>query len=132
MVELTYLSYKKTTFFVRIFDISPCVFTQISSRRAHWMHNLIPHPKSTHTAYFDGPCYPKNKKYLKKRDDDVIITFFQVFLIFGVAGPSKVCQVGTHWMQNLILHPTSSLDQNLSKNMGRYVENTNKKSSFLI
>ena len=29
-------------------------------------------------------------------------------------------------MQNL----TSSPDQNLSKNMGRYVENTNKKSSF--
>ena len=25
---------KKTTFFVRIFDISPCVFTQISSGRA--------------------------------------------------------------------------------------------------
>ena len=31
---------------------------------------------------FDGPRYPKNKKYLKKRDDDVIITFFQVFLVF--------------------------------------------------
>ena len=38
---------------------------------------------------FDGPRYPKNKKYLKKRDDDVIITFFQVFLVFGVAGPVK-------------------------------------------
>ena len=36
---------------------------------------------------FDGPHYPKNKKYLKKRDDDIIIMFFQVFLIFGVAGP---------------------------------------------
>ena len=34
---------------------------------------------------FDEPRYPKNKKYLKKRDDDIIITFFQVFLIFGVA-----------------------------------------------
>ena len=30
---------KKTTFFVRIFDISPCVFTQISIERAHWMQN---------------------------------------------------------------------------------------------
>ena len=30
MVELTYLSLKKTTFFVHIFDISQCVFTQIS------------------------------------------------------------------------------------------------------
>ena len=38
---------------------------------------------------FDGPLYPKNKKYLKKHADDVIITFFQVFLVFGVAGPIK-------------------------------------------
>ena len=28
---------KKTTLFVRIFDISPCVFTQISIGRARWM-----------------------------------------------------------------------------------------------
>ena len=61
--------HKKNYFFVCIFDISPCVFTQISIRRA---------------------C----------------------------------------WMRNLIMHPTISLDQNLSKNMGRYVENTNKLSSF--
>ena len=33
---------------------------------------------------FDGPRYPKNKKYLKKWNDDIIISFFQVFLIFGV------------------------------------------------
>ena len=30
---------KKTTFFVCIFDISPCVFTQISMGRARWMRN---------------------------------------------------------------------------------------------
>ena len=30
---------KKTTFFVRIFDISPCVFTQISIGKARWMWN---------------------------------------------------------------------------------------------
>ena len=42
-------------------------------------------------------------------------------------GPSKVSRVGSRWMQNLILHPTSSLDRNLSKNTWRYVENTNKK-----
>ena len=30
---------KRNYFFVRIFDISPRVFTQISIRRAHWMHN---------------------------------------------------------------------------------------------
>ena len=48
---------------------------------------------------FDGPCYPKNKKFLKKRGDD------------------------------LIPHPKSSPDWNLSKNIGRYVENTNRKNS---
>ena len=30
---------KQTTFFVRIFDISLCVFTQISIGRAHWIRN---------------------------------------------------------------------------------------------
>ena len=38
---------------------------------------------------FDEPSYPKNNKYLKKHDDDISITFFQVFLIFGVAGSIK-------------------------------------------
>ena len=38
---------------------------------------------------FDTPCYPQNKKYLKKCDDDVIITFFQVFLVLWVAGSIK-------------------------------------------
>ena len=43
---------------------------------------------------FDGPRYPKNKKYLKKHDDDVIITFFEAFLVFGVAGSIKSMQCG--------------------------------------
>ena len=30
---------KKTTFFVHIFDIYPCVFTQILIERDHWMWN---------------------------------------------------------------------------------------------
>ena len=60
---------KKTTLFVCIFNIFPCVFTQISIGRARWMQNLIP-------------------------------------------------------------HPTSSPKRNLSKKIGRYVKNTNKKSSF--
>ena len=38
---------KKTTFFVRIFDISPCFFTQILIGRDHWMRNLILHPMSS-------------------------------------------------------------------------------------
>ena len=47
---------------------------------------------------FDRPHPPKNKKYLKKCDDDVIITFhhhvFQVFLVFGVATPIKSMSSG--------------------------------------
>ena len=43
-----------------------------------------------------------------------------------------VCRVGTRWMQNLILHPTSAPTQNLSKNTGRYVENPNKKVVFFM
>ena len=39
---------KKTTFFVCIFDISPCGFTQISSGRARWVRNLIMHPTTLH------------------------------------------------------------------------------------
>ena len=88
MVEFTYLSLKKTGFFVRIFDISHCVFTQISIGRVRWIQRVL----TLHT--FDGPRYPKNKKYLKKCDDDVIITFFQVFLVFGVAGSVKSMQCG--------------------------------------
>ena len=36
------------------------------------------------------------------------------------------------WMWNLIPHPTSSPDLNLSKNTGRYVEHTNKKVVFFM
>ena len=59
MVELTYLSLKKTTFFVRI-------FTQISIRRAHWMRNLILHPTSTHTAYFWWTLPPQKQEIPEK------------------------------------------------------------------
>ena len=44
---------------------------------------------------FDGTHYPPKKKYLKKSDNDVIIiTFFQVFLVFWVAGSIKTMQCG--------------------------------------
>ena len=76
---------------------------------------------------FDGTPTPKTRNTWKKWNDDIIIPFFHVFLVFGVGGPSKVCRVGTHWMRNLIPRPTSSLDRNFSKNTERYVKNTNKK-----
>ena len=58
--------------------------------------------------------------------------FFRYFLFLGLRGPSKVCSVDTRWMWNLIPHPMSSPDQNLSKNTRRYVENTNKKVVFFF
>ena len=44
---------------------------------------------------FNGPLYRKNKKYLKKHDDDVILTFFQVFLF---SWGSEVCQKYVVWV----------------------------------
>ena len=38
---------------------------------------------------FGGPRSTKNEKYMKKRDVDVIITFFHVFLIFHGEGSTK-------------------------------------------
>ena len=46
-------------------------------------------------------------------------------------GPSKVCGVGTRWIQNSIMHPPSPPAHNLSKNTGRYVENMKKKVVFV-
>ena len=57
---------------------------------------------------FDRPLYTKNKKYLKKCDDDVIITFLRYFLFLGQQGLSKVCRVDTIWMRNSLPHPKSS------------------------
>jgi len=78
------------------------------------------------------PATPKTRNTWK----NVMMTssshFFKYFLFLGLQVPSKVCRVSTRWMQNLISHPTSSRDRNLSKNTGRYVENTNKNNSFFM
>ena len=57
---------KKTTFCIRIFKIYPCVFTQILRGRACWMQNLIPHPTSTHTAYFWQTPLPQKQEITEK------------------------------------------------------------------
>ena len=67
---------EKNYFVVSIFDISPRVLLKFRSEelfgcRIKFHIQRVP---TRHT--FDGPRYPKNKKYLKKHDDDVIITFF--------------------------------------------------------
>ena len=86
---------KKNYFFLFIFSTNLIVFLL-----KFWLGELvgcgiwfyIQRVPTLHT--FDGPPYPKNKKYMKKHDDDIIITFFQVFLVFGVAGSIKSMQCG--------------------------------------
>ena len=50
------------------------------------MRSLISHPTSTHTTYFGRTPLPQKQEIPKKCDDDVIITFFQVLIVFGVEG----------------------------------------------
>ena len=78
------------------------------------------------------PATPKTRNTWKNGMMTSSFRFFRYFLFLGYRGPSKVCQVGTRCMRNLILHLISSLDWNLSKTTWRYVENTNKKSSFFL
>ena len=56
---------KKTTFFLRIFDISPYFLLKFQSRElvGCGIKFCIQRVPTLHN--FDGPLYPKNKKYLK-------------------------------------------------------------------
>ena len=56
---------RKTNFFVHIFNISPCVSTQISIKRARWMRNYIMHPTSTHSTYLWRAPLPPKKEILE-------------------------------------------------------------------
>ena len=85
---------KKTTFLFVFSKYLPVFFLKFRSGElvgcGIWL--CIQRVATLHT--FDGTRYPKNKKYLKKRDDDVIITFFQEFLGFRVAGSVKSMHCG--------------------------------------
>ena len=124
---------KKKTTFLFVFLIYLLVFLlkfrsgELIGCRIQFFIQRVP---TRHT--FDGPPYHKNKKYIKNVMMTSSFHFFRYFLFLGQRGPSKVCRVGTRWMQNLILHPTSSPDRNLSKNTGIYVKNTNKKVVFFF
>ena len=154
MVELTYLSLKKTTFFCSYFrHISLCFYSNFdreSSLDAEFdsASNEYPHyillmdtatPKTINTwkmwwwcqyhIFLGISCF-WGSGVRQKYAVWVLVGcgihhhhIFQVFLIFGVAGSIKSMLCGYS-------HPTSSPNQNLSKNTMRYVKNTNKKSSF--
>ena len=77
------------------------------------------------------PATPKTRNTWKNGMMMSSFHFFQVFLVFGVARSIKSMPSGYSLDENLILHPTRSPDQNFSKETRRYVENTNKKDSFL-
>ena len=57
---------RKNYFFVRIFNISPCGFTQISIGTTHWMQNLIRNLTHTHTAYFLQTPLPQKQEIPEK------------------------------------------------------------------
>ena len=124
---------KKSYFFCLYFQhISLCFYSNFD-RESSLDAELI----STSNGYPLGilltdPATPKTRNTWKNVMKMSSSHFFRYFLFLGWQGPSNVCRVGTRWMQNLILHPRSSLDRNLSKNTGRYVENMNKKSSFFM
>ena len=54
---------------------------------------------------FDGPCYMKNEKYMKKRDCNHI---FNVFLIFFVSGSIESMQHGYSLDKELHFASTST------------------------
>ena len=92
----------KNYFFVRIFDISPCVLLKF------WSGELpgceikfhIQRVPTRHT--FDTPLYPKNKKYLKKCDDD-IFPLMNVFCVDdGVFILALIWWAYSCWLQILI------------------------------
>ena len=108
--------------------ISPGVYSNFdreSSLNAELNSTCNEYPLS---ILLTGPATLKTRNTWK--NVMIIITFFQVFLVFGVAGCVKSMLSGYLLDVELIMHPTSSPDRNLSKNTRRYVENSNKKSSF--
>ena len=94
---------KKTTFLFVFSTYIPMFLLKFHSRELTGCGIKLRIQRVPTRCTFDRPHYPKNKKYLKKCDDDIIITFFQVFLVFGVAGFVKVCQVCHHHIFQVFL-----------------------------
>ena len=100
MVELTYLSFKKTTFLF-VFSTYLLMFLLKFRLRKLVRCRIKFHVQRVPTRNtFDRCHYPKNKKYLKNVMMMSSSCFFKYFLFLGYRGPSKVCRVGTHWMRN--------------------------------
>ena len=124
---------KKTTFFCSYFrHISLCFYSKFdrdSSLDAEFNSTSNKYP---HSILLLDPATPKTINTWKNVMMTSSSCFFRSLLFLGYRVPSKVCSVGTCCMWNQIPHPSSSPDQNLSKNTRRYVENTNKKVVFFM
>ena len=124
---------KTTTFFFGYFwHISLCFYSNFD-----WESSLDAELNFTSNEYPLGillidPSTPKTRNTWKNRMMMSSFQFLRYFLFLGYWGLSKLCWVGTRWTRNLIPHPTSSPDRNFSKNIGRYVKNTNKKVVFFF
>ena len=93
MVELAYLSLKKTTFFVHIFDISHCVFTQISIERSLDAEFDSASNEYPHCILLMDLATQKTRNTWK----NVMMTsssHLSGFLVFGIAGSVKSMQCG--------------------------------------
>ena len=81
---------EKTTFSTRIFDIYPCVFTQIWIGSTRWMGNSIPNPTSTHSTCFWQTLMPEKWEIHEKMwwwcHHHI---FFICILIFRASGSAK-------------------------------------------
>ena len=65
---------------------------RISSEITRWVKNLIPHPRSTHVAYFRWTLL--HEKWELHEKNVIAITFFHVFFILHVAGSIERMQHG--------------------------------------
>ena len=79
---------------------------------------------------FDGPLYPKNKKYLEKCDDDVIITFFSGISCFWLSGVRQKYGMWVLVGCKIKFCIQRALPIEIWVKKGRYVENANKKVVF--
>ena len=121
---------EKNYFFDCIFDISPCfVYSNFDQESS-----LDVELNSTSNEYPLGiilmdPATQK-QEIPKKMEWWCHHSIFQVFLIFGVARSVKSMPSGYSLDAEFNSTSNELSNQNLSKNTGRYVTNTNKKSSF--
>ena len=128
-----HICHKKNYFFCPYFrHISLCFysnFDQESSLDAEFDNASKNYP---HCILLINLTSPKTRNTWKNVMMTSSSQFFRYFLFLGQRGPSKVWSVGTCWMHNQIPNPKISPNQNLSKNRGIYVENTNTKSNFFL